>query len=56
MPFDFPLVESDVNRDALKHARELLSLGRPADVIATALRPFCRSMQERNDVLRALFA
>ena len=51
MPFDFPLTETDANRHALERARKLHSLGHSAAVIATALRPYCRSMKARNDVL-----
>lgn len=56
MPFDFPLTETDANRHALERARKLHSLGHSAAVIATALRPYCRSMKARNDVLRLLYA
>ena len=56
MPFDFEPTENNVPLTAIERARDLLARGFTPATIAVALRPYCKSMQERNDVLRALFA
>lgn len=56
MPLDFPMTETDVNHDAFKRARYLKSLGHSISVIAVALRPYCSTQRERDDVLRLVYA
>ncbi|EAP83960.1 hypothetical protein EE36_12878 [Sulfitobacter sp. EE-36] len=56
MPFDFEPTENNLPQTAMERARDLQARGFTPATIAVALRPYCRLMQERNNVLRELLA
>ena len=55
MPFDFPMATDNANTAALERARHLKSLGGSLSVIAFAIRPYCKTMRERDEVLCLLY-
>jgi hypothetical protein len=55
LPLDFPIYNEQVNAATLERARMLRSLGEDFRVIAAAIRPYCKTMRERDDVLRAVY-